>query len=404
MYTSDRQVGFYKIAIILGLLSAIGPFAIDMYLPALPQISQFFTVGVAEVQFSLTVFLIAQSVSQLFYGPLSDKFGRKPPLFIGMGIFFLATLGCIFASSLDELIVYRFLQGIGAAAGVVIARAIVRDMYTGVMATKLMSLLMLVFGISPILAPLVGSTILTFTDWRGIFVLVAICAGLGLLLIQFGLRESQSLEERQHTRSQGSSVKAYLTLLKDNHYMGLVFAGSFALANFFIYLANSPFVLIEHYGLNETQYGLAFGLNAMCFFFAAQFNGRLCARYGIESVIRAGKWIGAIAMCCMSSLYLIGFDSLYLFMGCYLIASAGVGLVIPTTSILAMENHGRIAGTASALLGTMQIAIGPIFIAVLSPLMDKTPLPMVLGMTSCSLIALLFVTFTLSKKTPFAEA
>ncbi|TDO98835.1 multidrug effflux MFS transporter [Marinomonas balearica] len=404
MSTETDKVGFYKVAIILGLLSAIGPFAIDMYLPALPKIGQTFMVGIQDVQLSLTAFLIAQGVSQLFYGPISDKVGRKPPLYVGMGIFLLATIGCVYAASLEMLIAFRFLQGIGAAAGIVVARAIVRDLYRGIDATKMMSLLMLVFGVSPILAPLVGSSVIALSGWRTVFVIIAICAALGLILIYFGLNESYSREKREAVPHQGSTLGSYLVLLKDSQYMGIVLASSFALANFFVFLANSPFVLIEHYQLTETQYGLAFGLNAAVFFCSAQMNARLCQKFGIENIIKGGIWVSTLTMATMAFGYLAGLDSLFFFMGLYMIASASVALVIPTTSIMAMENHGHIAGTASALLGTLQIAVGPTFVALLGPYMDSEPLPMILAMTFCSLISLIFVMITLTRKSQLVKA
>ncbi|WCN10085.1 multidrug effflux MFS transporter [Marinomonas mediterranea] len=404
MSTETNKAGFYRVAIILGLLSAIGPFAIDMYLPALPKIGQTFNVGIQEVQLSLTAFLIAQSVSQLFYGPISDKVGRKPPLYFGMAVFFLSTVGCVYAVSLDMLIVFRFLQGIGAAAGIVVARAVVRDLYTGVEATKMMSLLMLVFGVSPILAPLVGSSVIALSGWRSVFTIIAICAGLGLVLIYFGLKESYPKVKRDATPHQGSTLNAYLILLNDPKYMGIVLASSFALANFFVYLANSPFVLIEHYNLTETQYGIAFGLNAAVFFFSAQMNARLCQRFGIETIIKFGIWTSTLTMSAMAFGYLAGIDSLFFFMGLYMIASGAVALVIPTTSILAMESHGHIAGTASALLGTLQIAVGPTFVALLGPYMNEEPLPMILAMTFCSLVSLIFVMLTLTRKSELVKA
>ena len=197
---------FYRPAIVLGLLSAIGPFAIDMYLPALPAIGQDLGTDTGVTQLSLLAFFISFALSQLVYGPLSDMWGRKLPLYIGIAIFAAASIGCALATDIESLIAFRFLQGIGGAAGMVIPRAVVRDMHTGVQAARLMSLLMLVFSISPILAPLSGSAVIAFYGWRGVFWAVTIAAFLGLVLLATQLDETRPAERRRE-----SSIRAALS-------------------------------------------------------------------------------------------------------------------------------------------------------------------------------------------------
>lgn len=389
--TSSR---FFRIALVLGLLSAIGPFAIDMYLPALPEIGSSLGAGIGPVQISLTAFFLSLGVGQLLYGPVSDMVGRKPPLYFGLVLFALASIGCALATDIETLISLRFVQGLGAAAGMAIPRAVVRDLHTGNDAARLMSLLMLVFSVSPILAPLVGSAVIAFAGWRGVFWVVTIAAVVGLATVAFVLKETRPAEQRVEN-SLGGALKAYGVLLRDTHYLGLVFIGAFAMAGFFTYLANSSFVMIDHYGLSPTLYSVAFGVNAAAFFGAAQLNGPLCERFGIVRVVKSSVSACGIVMTLMFAYYLSGGDRLAVLIVLYFIASALMGFVIPTTSVLALEKHGAIAGTASALLGTMQMLTGSLVMAVVGAFTNGKPLPMVAGMAAGALIAVVLTWFTL---------
>ncbi|MDM0073520.1 multidrug effflux MFS transporter [Variovorax sp. J2P1-59] len=391
--TSSR---FFRIALVLGLLSAIGPFAIDMYLPALPEIGSSLGAGIGPVQMSLTAFFISLGVGQLLYGPVSDMVGRKPPLYFGLGLFALASIGCALATDIQMLIALRFVQGLGAAAGMAIPRAVVRDLHTGNDAARLMSLLMLVFSVSPILAPLVGSAVIAFTGWRGVFWAVTIAAVVGLATVASVLKETRPAEQRVES-SLGSALKAYGVLLRDTHYLGLVFIGAFAMAGFFTYLANSSFVMIDHYGLSPTLYSVAFGVNAAAFFGAAQLNGPLCERFGIVRVVKSSVSACGVVMTLMFAYYLSGGDRLAVLIVLYFIASALMGFVIPTTSVLALEKHGAIAGTASALLGTLQMLTGSVVMAVVGAFTNGKPLPMVAGMAAGALIAVVLTWFTLGR-------
>ena len=350
-------------ALILGLLSAIGPFAIDMYLPALPAIGQSLGAEVGAVQWSLTAFFLALGCGQLLYGPISDMLGRKPPLYFGLGLFTLASVGCALATDIETLVALRFVQGLGAAAGMAIPRAVVRDLHTGNEAARLMSLLMLVFSVSPILAPLVGSGVIAVSGWRGVFWVVALAAVAGLALVYGMLNETRPAHDRVES-SLGSALRAYGVLLRDTHYLGLVFIGGCSMAGFFVYLASSPFVLINHYGLTPTQYSLAFSFNAIAFIGASQLTATLGARLGLVRVVKAA-------------------------------ASAFMGLVIPTTSVLALEEHGAIAGTASALLGTLQMLSGAAAMGMVGLFANGEPLPMVIGMATGALIGVALTWITL---------
>ncbi len=383
-------------ALILGLLSAIGPFAIDMYLPALPAIGQSLGAEVGAVQWSLTAFFLALGVGQLLYGPVSDMLGRKPPLYFGLGLFTLASVGCALATDIDTLVALRFVQGLGAAAGMAIPRAVVRDLHTGTEAARLMSLLMLVFSVSPILAPLAGSALIAVTGWRGVFWAVALAATAGLALVFTTLSETRPVSERVQS-SLASALHAYGLLLRDRHYLGLVFIGGCAMSGFFVYLASSPFVLINHYGLTPTQYSLAFSVNAVAFIGASQLTGALGERFGLVRVVKAAASASGAVMLVLLGYYLAGGDQLAVLIALYFIASAFMGLVIPTTSVLALEQHGAIAGTASALLGTLQMLTGAAAMGVVGLFSSGQPLPMVVGMAAGALVGVALTWLTLGR-------
>ena len=383
--------------VILGLLSAIGPFAIDMYLPALPQIGASLDAPVGAVQASLTAFFIALGVGQPLFGSLSDMWGRKKPLYLGLAIFIVASIGCALAQDIHTLVTLRFVQGLGAAAGMVVPRAVVRDLHTGHEAARMMSLLMLVFSVSPILAPLAGSGVIAIGGWRLVFWVVTLAAVLGLAAMVRGLPETRDAAAR-HDSNIGDVLKAYAFLLREWHYLGLVFIGATAMAGFFVYLAGSPFVLINHYGLSTTQYSLAFALNAIAFIGAAQFTGPLGKRFGLVPIVKMAASACGVVMCSLLAYYLLGGDNLFVLIALYFIASALMGLVIPTTSVLALDDHGEIAGTASALLGTLQMLTGAIAMQVVGVFSNGKPLPMVIGMAAGALTGVLLTWITLSSQ------
>lgn len=385
-------------ALILGLLSAIGPFAIDMYLPALPAIGTALGADTRQVQASLMVFFLALGIGQLIYGPLSDRYGRKPPLYFGLALFAVGSVGCALAPNIESLIAFRVLAGAGACAGMVIPRAIVRDLHTGVEATRLTSLLMLVFSVSPILAPLAGSVMIALADWRGIFWAVTVAAVLAMAMMSIWLAESRAPADRVGSDLR-SALSAYGMLLRDRHFLGLTFIGAFSMSGFFVYLANSSFVLIEHYGLTPTQYSLCFSANAAAFIGVAQFTGRLVARLGLPQVVRLGVagfgvMAGVLWLC-----FAAGFSALPMLLGLVFVSFGFLGLVVPTTSVLALETHGQIAGTASALLGTLQMVTGAVVMAGLSLFVDGTATPMVSGIAGCAAVAAVMTWLTLGRKT-----
>jgi DHA1 family bicyclomycin/chloramphenicol resistance-like MFS transporter len=388
---------FLKIAGVLGLVTAIGPFAIDMYLPALPSIRASLHASTAATQASLMVFFLTMGVCQLFYGPASDMFGRKPPLYFGLCLFALGSIGCALAGDIQTLIAFRVLQGIGACAGMVISRAIVRDLHTGPDAAQLMSLLMLVFSVSPILAPVAGSFVIAWASWRWIFWTVLVAAFLGMIMIGLFLKETRHAHLRANSTIR-SALSAYRELLGDPYFLGLTFIGAFGTSSFFAYLASSSFVLIEHYGLSPTQYSFFFSINAAAFIGAAQFNGALARRFGLRRLARTAVTGYIIAMMSLLALFLGGVDSLVVLALLLFVGYACLGLTIPNVTVLALEEHGTIAGTASALMGTLQFVTGAVVMAVVGVFLNGTALPMVAGIGICALIAFVIAQLTLRRE------
>lgn len=375
-------------ALTLGLLSAIGLFALDMYLPALPTIAANFNADSHAVQASLISFFAAMAVSQIVYGPLSDMFGRKRPLYAGIGLYIIGAVGCALSPSIEWLIAFRFLQGMGACAGVVIARAIVRDLHTGPAAAQLMSRLMLVFSVSPILAPLAGSIVTVFGDWRLIFWVMVGAGVVGLVVALFFLEETRPAAARSES-SIGSALKSYGTLLRDPYYLGLVLIASFGMSSYMIYVANSSFVLIEHYGLSPTFYSIVFSVNAVAFIGMSQLNGWLSRRIGLRKVIRGAVLGYATMMVALAFVFSMGFDRLEI-MAAFLFGGYGfLGLIVPTAAVLALEHHGRIAGTASAMMGTIQFVTSALVVGIGGLFVDGTARPMVTVVALCSVVVLL---------------
>jgi DHA1 family bicyclomycin/chloramphenicol resistance-like MFS transporter len=388
------KTSFFGTALVLGLLQAIGPFAIDMYLPALPSIGQSLGASMPAVQASLMAFFISLGLGQLIYGPISDMLGRRLPLVFGLVLFGVGSVGCALAPDIETLVVLRFMQGLGACAGMVIPRAVVRDLHTGHDAARLMSLLMLVFSVSPILAPLAGSFLIEAWSWRAVFWAVTVAAVLGLVLLLTRLPETRLAEDRAQS-SIGSALRAYRVLLGDRHYMGLVFIGAFGVSSFFAYLANSSFVLIDHYGLTPREYSYAFAANAASFIGVSQLTGRLSARFGLVRLVRFAVSGYALLMSLLLVANLCGVQRLDVMLVMLFVGYGFLGLVVPSTSVLALDDHGAISGTASALMGTLQFVTGAGVMALTGAMADGSARPMVVGIAGSALVSLVLARLTL---------
>ena len=394
---------FARNAIVLGLLSASGPFAIDMYLPALPAIAADLNASSAAVQGSLLAFFLAVACCQIVYGPISDSFGRKAPLYFGLVLYSVGAIACSFAPSIEWLIAARFIQGVGACAGMTIPRAIVRDLHTGNDAARLMSLIMLVFSVSPILAPVAGSIVIEFGGWREIFWVVALLGVAALAVAFFLLKETRPAANRIPFDARAIWAN-YVVLLRDRHFLGVTMIGGFGLASFFAFLAGSSFVYIDHFGLSPTQYGIAFAINAIAFIGMAQLTARLGRRFGLHRVVSAALTFYLITTSVLLVATIAGVDNVYFLIALLFISFGSMGLVIPSTAVLALEDYGPTAGTAAALMGTLQLLAGVVIVGVVGAISDGTVLPMVSAISACAIAAFLLGRVTLGPRDTVPQA
>ncbi|TLM77962.1 multidrug effflux MFS transporter [Microbulbifer harenosus] len=385
-----------KMALILGLLSCVGPFAIDMYLPAMPVMAEEYGVPTAMSQYTLVSFFIAFGICQLFYGPAADMFGRKPPLYFGLVLFLIASVGCALAPTIEWLIALRFVQGIGAASVMSIPRAIIRDRYTGTEATRLMTTVMLVISISPMLAPLVGSLLMAPFGWPAVFYGVALATVASLFLIRFALPETLSVSARTPLEL-SAMFDAFRVLLRDAYFMGMTLIGGVGMASFFAFLSVSSFLYTDYYGLTSTQFSLAFALNALGFFTASQFAANLCERFGGVAVVKWAVVGFALSAAVNLLLNLLGMDDFAILVGLLLLGNAFLGLVLPTTMVLSLDEHGPIAGTAASLGGTLQMMLGAAAIGIVSAVFDGTPLTLVAAIAICGVLAAVLFMLTLRR-------
>jgi DHA1 family bicyclomycin/chloramphenicol resistance-like MFS transporter len=397
-------LSFARNAIVLGLLSAVGPFAIDMYLPALPAISADLNASTAATQGSLMAFFLAVALCQIVYGPVSDSFGRKAPLYFGSALYVVGAIGCSFALTIEWLIFARFIQGVGACAGMTIPRAVVRDLHTGHEAARLMSLLMLVFSVSPILAPLTGSAVIAFGSWREIFLIMAAASVLSLALVFFALRETRPQAERIPFDLR-TITASYVELFRDRNYLGLVFIGGFGMASFFSYLGSSSFIYIDHFGLTPTQFSFAFSVNAIAFIGMAQLSGYFGKRFGLHRTVNAALSFYLLSTSTLLVATLAGVDNLYFLIAILGVGFAAMGLVIPSAAALSLENYGRTAGTAAALMGTLQLICGAVVVGIVGVFSNGTVLPMAIAISACAAVAFILGRLTLDTRTePVHEA
>ncbi|MCV2447272.1 multidrug effflux MFS transporter [Paracoccus sp. DMF] len=376
----------FRMALLLGLLSAVGPFAIDMYLPALPEVASDLGTSEAGAALTLTAYFIVFGIAQMIYGPLSDALGRKPPLVIGVAIFLAATIAASLAPDIGWLIAARAVQGLGAATLMAVPRAVIRDMATGPAAARMMAAIMIVISVSPMLAPLTGSAVMAWGGWREIFAVLAVAAAVSLGLIVFALPETLAVAQRRPVRL-AEMLAGARRLLGDRRFLGLTMIGGFGMASFFVFLASASFVYTRQYGLSPTGFSLAFAVNAIGFFSATQFAGRLAERFGMERVISLAITGFALATLLLSAVVLAGIDALPVVVAGLFIGNACLGLVLPTAMVMSLDPHPDIAGLASSLGGTVQMLTGGLMIAVTGPLLDNTAATMVPAIALCAVLA-----------------
>jgi DHA1 family bicyclomycin/chloramphenicol resistance-like MFS transporter len=390
MALSSPRPSVARLAVILGSLAAFGPLSIDMYLPGLPSLASDFQSDTATAQLTLSLFFVGLAFGQAFYGPIADRIGRKRPLLFGCALYAAASLACALAPSIELLIAARLAQAIGGCAGMVLSRSVVRDLFEQREAARMFSFLMLVMGLAPITAPLIGGQLLALFGWRAIFWLLAGFGLLCLLMVAFALPETLPAERRTRANI-GQALAIYGRLLADRKFVGYALAGGFVSAAMFAYISGSPFVFIQIYGVAPQHYGYIFGANALGLVLASQLNRWLLARWRSETILSAALLIDVLAGLLLLLVAATRLGGLPGLLAPLFICIASVGLISPNTTAVAMEPHGRIAGSASALLGTLQFVLGAGVGALVGALYNGTALPMAATIAACEIAAL--VTF-----------
>jgi len=385
-----------RTAAVLGLLGAVGPFAIDMYLPAMPAIAAGLSTSIAATQGTLTAYFVTFGLAQMVYGPWADAAGRKVPLLFGLALFVAGSIGCALAPDIGTLTAMRAVQAAGGAAVMVIPRAIIRDLYTGPDATRLMALVMLVISVSPMLAPLAGSGLMAVADWRAIFWALVV-AGAVSMAVTAALQPETLPRGARVPVAPTEMILGLRVLMNDPQFLGLTFLGGFGMASFFVFIAQGAFVYTGQFGLSPTGFSLAFAINALGFFSATQAAAPLGVRLGPATVVRRASTGFAAVTATLFAVAASGAGNLPVIVAGLFLANACLGLVIPTVMVMALDSHGRIAGLASSLGGTLQILTGGAMIALTVLVFDGTALPMLGAIAACGLAVAMLARGTLAR-------
>ena len=367
--------------LILGALSAFGPLAIDFYLPAFPAMAHAFATDEKHVQTTLAAYFLGLSLGQLAYGPIADRFGRRIPLLFGVGLFTLASLVCAYAPNLDSLILARFVQALGGCAGMVLSRAIVSDKCDAVASAKVFSQLMLVMGLAPILAPMLGGVLVNLAGWQSIFLALSLFSAVCLLAVALGLPESLPASVPRQPLT--GALRQYLRLLGDRVFIGHALTGGIAIAGMFAYIAGSPFVFIKLYGVPAEHYGWLFGTNAAGFILMAQVNARLLSKRGPAFLLARAVWLYLAAAMVLLAVAAWHPDALWPLLVPLFICIASLGCIAPNASACAMSGQGARAGSASALMGCLQFSVAAGAAALVGLLHDGSAVPMALVISLC---------------------
>ena len=380
----------FKLVLVLGMLTAIGPFSIDMYLPSFPAIAVALHTSVARISLSLSSFFIGIAFGQMFYGPLLDRFGRKKPLYVGLTLYLLASIACAVADNADQLICFRLFQALGSCSGLVAARAMVRDLFPVKENANIFSLLMLVVGVSPIIAPTLGGYFTAVFGWHSIFIFLGAMSACILLGVHFFLPESRQ-PDPTYSLKPAPIAKGYLTVLSEPQFYNYCLAGSIAAAGLYAYIAGSPAVFMEHFHVSERQYGWIFASVAAGLIASSQVNSLLLRKYKSHQIIVAALMCQSITGIVLFTSTLFGwlnvFETIFL---CFIFLSCQ-GFTFPNTTALSLAPFHKNAGSASALLGSIQMTIGAISSALVSYFSNGTSIPMTVVMACCACFSFLVV-------------
>jgi DHA1 family bicyclomycin/chloramphenicol resistance-like MFS transporter len=385
-----------ELLILMGALQAFAPLSIDMYLPAMPEMEKVFHTSAAAVQITLVTFLAGFALGQSLYGPITDRFGRKPPLYVSLFVFIVSSAACALAPSIRWISAFRLLQAVGACGGSVMSRAMVRDLFPPAELRRVFSMLMLVLGVSPVIAPLFGSYLLIWFGWKAAFFAQAILGMLCLIGMHFRLPESLAHNARRPLDF-STIVSAYKQLFRDRTFLGASFVCGFSSAGTFAYIASAPFVFINLYKVPTERFGWLFGSVAAGMIAASQINGRMSHRVPLWRVLRTANLFQLAAGVLLLLTVLTGMGGLAGVYAGVFVYVAAQGFVFPNGSAIAMMRHGNIAGTASALLGTNQFMIAAVTTTLLG-FIDNPAVPMALVIAGCGVAATLLNFLTLGPR------
>ena len=380
-----------SLILVLGAVVAIGPLAIDMYLPALPRLQSYFATDASAVQLTLASFFVGIALGQLFYGPLSDRYGRRKPLIFGMLGFAVASVACAYAPSIEALVIWRFFQAMTGCAGMVISRAIVRDLCTPQEMARVLSLLILVMGIAPILAPLLGSISLEYFDWQSLFGFLGACGALCAVLVIGVVPETLPTERRESMLSLAGVWRNYRQVAGHKRFMGYALAGGVAQAGMFSYISASSFVFIGSYGFTSSQFAFLFGSNAFGLVLASQINRAALSRFPVQRVLGLALGTYSVFALLMVLAASTGWGGAVSVIVPLWICLACLGFTFPNSTAAAMAPFGDRAGAASALMGTMQFTIAGLASAAVGHYKGNGAVPMASMMAACALTAWLLL-------------
>lgn len=383
--------------VLMGALAALGPLAIDMYLPAFGSIAQDLRVPQGLVERTLASYLLGLALAQLLYGPLADRYGRRLPLLGGLILFTAASLACALSQNITDLLIWRIVQAFGGAAGMVVPRAVIRDHLDTQEAAKALSLLMLVMGVMPILAPLLGGQAVMLGSWRVVFYLMAI-TGVALWLAVLLCMQESLPPERRTPLAIGTITQNFRQLLAHRGFMGYTLAGGMGSAGMFAYISGSPLVFIEIYGIDPRWFGLLFGLNAACLILSAQFSARLLNRHRPLTLLIHAQSTLVLMTAVALLLSLLGWINLPLLMLCLMGFMASQGFVAPNAAALALAEQGPRLGTASALMGSLQMFCGALAGLAVSLWHTGSALPLTAVLAACATLS--WLAARLGSRTP----
>lgn len=399
MTQADRQS--LGLILLLAFLAAIGPLSVDTYLPGLPDIAAEFGVSSALAQQSVTSFFIGIAVGQLFAGPLSDRFGRRPVLLIGFGLFFLATIGCALAQDAHSLILARGLQGLAAAASPAAGRAMVRDIWEGNQAARAMSYITMAVIIAPLIAPTLGGFVLAHWDWRTIFWMLLLFAATCLLLVLWRLPETNGPEKRGNVFL-NDYFRAYARVLRKQQSWAYLLCGGLSYATMFAYITGSPFVYIEIFHVPETHFGIYFGINVIGLFVGTWINSRLVMRFGYRRMLAAGVLVSLAGSLFLLTTSLLGMGGILAMVIGLFIAVGPASMIGANSTVGLMNLYPHNAGAAAALFGVAQFGLGAIASLLVGLFYTGTPVAMTLAMSVTAIGSTLALGWLLRGRQPSA--